>query len=302
MLDKSKIKGLIASGEADAALALLLKYAQDKGLGKLENALLMLQARSEQVRREAQQGLITQEQAHTFQNQVNAGLLHLVAHDPDQELHLPELLLPPQPKTTKRNWWPPLILAGLLLVYIIANHSRAQTFSLTVFVHGTQGPEQRLLRNEGIVVLHIGQDQREALINEKGEADFKEIPAKFKGKKARIVIDHPQPYQSTHPDSLYLLLPGQPIYLETSLRNTDKVFGRVFDFDSGDPLAGVVVSIRNATTTSDENGYFELHIPEPLQSKFQNIAFQKSGYEFSKLDSVPVHTRQEVQMALHRKH
>lgn len=302
MIDKQKLKDLVAGGETDAAIELLLKYARKKGFKELENTLLMMQARVEQNKREANQGTITQEQGTTIRNQVNASLLYILNLDLNKDVSLQDLISVAQPKRIKRNWWLPLALAGIMVAYIIFQDVRnSKPFGLTVFVHGTEGQEQRLLRNEGSVVLHIGQDQREATINEKGEADFKEIPAQFKGKKARIVIDHPQPYQSTHPDSMYLLLPGQPVYLEVSLRNTDKIFGQVFDFDSGDPLDSVTVSIRDVRVMSDANGYFELPIPAALQAKFQNVAFQKMGYRFSEMDSVPVHTQQEMQVALHRK-
>lgn len=302
MIDKQKLKKLVAGGETPAVISALLKHAKAKGLKELENVLLMMQARLEQNEGEARQGTITREAADTLRNQVNAAILHLLDQDLEKDVDMGQLVSAVNPKPTKRNWWLPLALAGIMVIYIIAKDvMNSKPFGLTVFVHGPEGVEQRLLRSEGKVVLHIGQDQREASINEKGEADFKEIPAKFRGKTARILIDHPQPYQSTHPDSMYLLLPSRPVYLEVSLRNTDKIFGRVFDFDSGDPLSDVTVSIRNVKTSSDENGYFELKIPAGLQAKFQNVAFQKAGYQFSEMDSVPVHTRQELQVALHRK-
>jgi hypothetical protein len=301
MIDKQKLKKLVAGGETPAVISALLKHAKAKGLKELENVLLMMQARLEQNEGEARQGTITREAADTLRNQVNAAILHLLDQDLEKDVDMGQLVSAVNPKPTKRNWWLPLALAGIMVIYIIAKDvMNSKPFGLTVFVHGPEGVEQRLLRSEGKVVLHIGQDQREASINEKGEADFKEIPAKFRGKTARILIDHPQPYQSTHPDSMYLLLPGRPVYLEVSLRNTDRLFGRVFDFDSGNPLAGVTVSIRNVKTLSDENGYFELKIPRDLQAKFQHVAFHKPGYVFSEMDSVPVHTRQELKVALHR--
>ncbi len=302
MLNKKKLKKLVAAGESGAAISELLKHARAKGLTELENTLVLLEARMEHNDREIRQGAITREQADALQNRINAALLHLIDQDPERDLDLAELAQVAAPKPIRRNWWLPLSLAGIMVAYIIAKDlMNAKPFGLTVFVHGPEGVEQRLLRSEGKVVLHIGQDRREAGINEKGEADFKEIPARFRGKKARIVLDHPQPYQSTHPDSMYLLLPGRPVYLEVSLRNTDRIFGRIFDFDNGAPLDGVTISIRNAKTLSDESGYFELKIPAGLQAKFQKVAFQKPGYVFSELDSVPVHTQQELQMLLHRK-
>lgn len=174
-------------------------------------------------------------------------------------------------------------------------------FSITVFVHGKEGRHQRILQNQGKVVLHLGTSPREESINEKGEATFKEIPGDFNGKKAMIAVNHAQPYQSTHPDSMFELKPNAAIYLETVLSGTDKIFGRVFGFDSGDPLDSVRVSIRKTEAFTDNHGYFELEIPTDLQAKFQKVAFEKKGYLFMQMDSIPVHTKQEIQVSLKKK-
>ena len=298
MPDKKKLKKLLADGEVVAAVSLLLRHAQNRGLKELENTLLMLQDRMQHQEQQVRKGLVSQEQAHAFRSRIKAALLDLMDKNLDEDTVPEDLAGVAAPEPVKRNWWLPLTLAALMVAYIVAKDMmNARPFNLTVFV---QGPEQRLFQNEGSVVLHIGQEQRQATINEKGQAHFNELPAQFKGKKARILLAPPQPYQNNHPDSLYLLLPGQTIYLEASLLNEGVIFGSVYDFLSGHPLSGVKVSVSNVETFTDERGYFELKMPANHQAKFQQLTFQKNGYRFSQLDSVPVHTRQEIKVALHR--
>jgi hypothetical protein len=298
-MNKENLKSLVADGQTGKALEALLEYCEAKGFTNLLKAVHLLKARHTKYLSDESLGLLDYRDAQLTLNQINAAVLELLNSDLEKDLPTP----PASAGTGKRKLF--FILAGVIVAVLLISKfalpGPAKAFSLTVFVHGTAGPQNRILKNEGKVALHIGQDLREATINEKGEADFKEIPAEFAGQKARIVIDHPQPYQSTHPDSLYELKPDGALYLEVALQGTGKIFGRVFDYDSGDLLENVRVSIRDHDTYTDRHGYFELEIPETLQAKFQKVSFGKDGYEFQQIDSIPVHTQQEIDMQLKKK-
>ena len=122
----------------------------------------------------------------------------------------------------------------------------------------------------------------------------------FKGKRVPIRLEHPQPYRATHPDSLYLLEPNAAIYLEIALEGTNRIFGKVMDFKTEQWLDSVRVSVENIATYTDQFGWFELFIPEAKQRKFQRVSFFKKGYEIDELDSIPVHTQQEINISLQK--
>ncbi|MFQ5446225.1 MAG: hypothetical protein ACE5FF_04765 [Saprospiraceae bacterium] len=298
-MKKENLKSLVADGQTGKVLEALLQYSKTKGFRHLGKAVQLLQARHAKYESDESLGLLDYRDAQLTRNQINAAVLELL--DGDLEKDLPAA---PAANGKKKGKLFLILAAVAVAVFLFAKFAlpgSPRAFSLTVFVHGPEGPQQRILKNEGKVALHIGQDLREASINEKGEAGFKEIPPEFAEQKALIEIVHDQPYQSTHPDSLYELRPDVAIYLEVALQGTGKIFGTVFDFDSGDPLDSVRISVRNAATYTDSHGWFELEIPAALQAKFQKVSFEKAEYGFQQMDSIPVHTQQEIEVALMKK-
>ena len=175
-----------------------------------------------------------------------------------------------------------------------------ETFTLTVFVHGKAGLEDKILKSQGMVLAYLNSRPEKANIDEDGKATFTEISPTFLNSKVRITIDHPQPYQSTHPDSLYQLKKNGVVYLETELLGMDKIFGEVLDYKTGQFLDSVRVSVLNVQTYTNNNGWFELHIPADKQSKFQRVSFDKKGYQREVYDSVPVHTKQPFSLTMKR--
>jgi len=184
---------------------------------------------------------------------------------------------------------------------VAENKCVEETFALTVFVHGPQGKEDKILRGQGEVCVYLNSNPEKVKIDEDGKAIFTEISPTFLNSKVRITVQHPQPYQSTHPDSLYLLQPNGVIYLETALNNIDRIFGRVTDATNDDPLDSVKVIIKDVYTFSNTDGWFQMEVPKQWQSKFQRVSFSKKGYARQDIDSIPVHTKQEIQVSLKRK-
>lgn len=181
---------------------------------------------------------------------------------------------------------------------VAANKCETDTFNLTVFVHGKGGKEDKILKGQGLVCVYLNSNPEKASIDEDGKASFSEISPTFLNSKVRITIEHPQPYQSTHPDSLYELTRNGVIYVETQLNDVDKIFGEVTDFSTGEFIDSVRVSILDIETYTNDKGWFELHIPADKQAKFQRTSFDKKGYKREVYDSVPVHTQQEFSVIM----
>jgi hypothetical protein len=174
------------------------------------------------------------------------------------------------------------------------------TFVFTVFVHGKSGKEDKILKGQGEVCLYLNSRPEKAKIDDDGRATFTEISPTFLAKRVRITIDHPQPYQSTHVDSLYLLERDGVAYVETELQGMEKIFGEVLDFQTGMLMDSVRVSIYDIESYTNKNGWFQLDIPADKQAKFQRVAFDKKGFQREVYDSVPVHTRQPFSVTMKR--
>lgn len=181
---------------------------------------------------------------------------------------------------------------------VAANKCENDTFNLTVFVYGKGGKEDKILKGQGLVCVYLNSNPEKASIDEDGKAGFSEISPTFLNSKVRITIEHPQPYQSTHPDSLYELQRNGVIFLEAQLYDIDKIFGEVTDFSTSEFIDSVRVSILNIETYTNDKGWFELHIPADKQAKFQRVSFDKKGYGREVYDSVPVHTKQQFSIMM----
>ena len=183
---------------------------------------------------------------------------------------------------------------------VATNKCTEETFTLTVFVHGKGGLEDKILKDQGLVCVYLNSNPEKVRIDGDGKATFTEISPTFLNSKVRITIDHPQPYQSTHPDSLYELKKNAVVYLETALMGADKIFGEVVDYKTRQFIDSVRVSIFDIETYTNTNGWFELKIPVDKQLKFQRVSFDKKGYERVVFDSVPVHTKQQMSLTMKR--
>ncbi|MBL7804766.1 MAG: hypothetical protein JNL02_13580 [Saprospiraceae bacterium] len=150
-----------------------------------------------------------------------------------------------------------------------------KTTSVTVFVHGKKGTHDMIPRQQGSVIMDVpGGERKRASINEYGQAFFQNLVV---GDSVRIDVDFSEPYHATRPGRSYRVEPQGSIYLEVALQGLDKVFGTVLAGDKA--LPGVVAAIGALRDTTDETGYYEIAIPEPLQQKQYEVKFTRAGYK-----------------------
>lgn len=304
MTEKKTTLELLSKGHTAEALDKLLAMNMPP---KDRAVLVQIKASNAQLQRDSQKGILSFEQKTTEQNRINDRLLQFLNGEDTPSV-------PAGTGTRRGKWWGYVagvgvvigILAGIAelsgysLRDFFTGSSADDTFTATVFVHGKRGTDERILKNQGQVLLGLRGNEMPSSINEKGEATFKEIPGAFAGKRVPIRINHPQPYRATRPDSLYRLEASAAIYVEVALEGTNRLFGKVMDFDTEQWLDSVRVSVENIATFTDEYGWFELFLPEDKQRKFQRVSFYKAGYKIEELDSIPVHTQQEIQVSLHK--
>ncbi len=204
-----------------------------------------------------------------------------------------------------------MLLVWSVSIYSIYQYTKEQNSSggnsqVTVLVHGEKGKDNLVLTNRGKVKLLYGDASIEETINSKGEeATFKQIPPSFFDKDATVEIlffdPEGEPYKTSVPDLLYILTKGKYISLAVSLFGLGELVGIVKDFETGDPLEGVRISIIGAEAFSNEHGEYKLVIPEELQRKFQTIRASKEGFEAFELSQVPVQTDSELPILMKAK-
>lgn len=183
----------------------------------------------------------------------------------------------------------------------ITNEEQVDYFDITVFVHGEEGIHEHILENRGRVVLSLNTDKRDEKIGDKGEVNFKELPASFKNKKVTFYLldTEGEPYQVANPDSQYVLIPNKPIHIPVVLANLDHIKGTVRDVGSPSKrLSNVKVCIEGVCVDTDVDGRYLLQLPESLQRKFHTVSFRKEGYEEYVKHKVPMQLEGDFDVTL----
>lgn len=193
---------------------------------------------------------------------------------------------------------------GVFLVVYLLDPARpsaikrcGSAFSVPVYVRALHPGDTQAIQEEGEVVMELPEGEIKSTLNHDGEAIFKSIPADMANKRVRITLRHPQPYEIMKPDSTYLLLPEQAIYIKAKIKGLDKLYGNIVN-ESNMPMDSVRVSIMQVSTFTDRYGDFLLNIPEPIQQKFHVVECYKEGFEKYTRAYVPIHTPEEFKVTL----
>jgi hypothetical protein len=150
----------------------------------------------------------------------------------------------------------------------------AANFPLTVYVHGPDGPQDLVLRGKGAVLLLLGSDHRREPIQEKGQANFQEIPASFRGQPVNLALDA-DGYELA--DSRPRTLNGASLDL-TVRRKPGHLAGRVQDGE-GHPVAKARIEVADLSTKTDDSGRFDLVIPADHVQRGLVVQVVAAGYQ-----------------------
>ena len=150
----------------------------------------------------------------------------------------------------------------------------ASNFPLTVYLHGSGGPQDLPLRNHGKVLLDLGGDRRSEPIGDKGQAFFPEIPANFRGQKVNVALDV-SGYERREKGPIQLDATG--LYVEVRRKPT-RIAGNVLD-ETGKPVVGATISVAGMTATSMEQGRFEFVLPSDWVQDEMVLRVMASGYQ-----------------------
>ncbi|MGE0084629.1 MAG: TIR domain-containing protein [Desulfococcaceae bacterium] len=161
------------------------------------------------------------------------------------------------------------VIGGFLLV------PDTKPFDMTVFVHGSKGQQDAVIRNKGMVTMDLDGNRRSESIGEKGQAYFSGIPAGFINQEVLISVEA-EGFEMAKPGKT-VLKPGS-IYVEVKPDGRlGKISGKVRDAD-GKPLPGAGLSIGKLQTVSDAGGWFEMEIPPEMQNQEYLLEAYLEGY------------------------
>jgi len=151
----------------------------------------------------------------------------------------------------------PVVLFALVVIGGFKLPPPSSNFPLTVYVHGSGGPQDLIIRAKGYVFIDTGGSRRTAAIDANGQAIFTEIPANFRGLEATVGLDA-DGYELADPNQKIRLTNGSA-YLQVR-RKPGRIAGHVQD-ERGVPLAGVSIAVAGMTTSTQTDGSFDLPIP-----------------------------------------
>ena len=116
--------------------------------------------------------------------------------------------------------------------------------------------------------------QRIALHPDNATVFLNDMPYRFKGTPVHLVFEA-EGYQT-----IDTVVRAQRSVTLTLRRNNElgRVFGRVCDFESGQPIEGATVSLLDYTSVTDAMGQFSIEIPFSRQDATQRVLVAKEGY------------------------
>ena len=190
----------------------------------------------------------------------------------------------------------PVVLFCLVIIGGFKLTNDTTTFDLTIYLHGTKGIHDLILRNHGEIIVDFGRDRRKEKIRENGDIYFKGIPSKFRNKEILIIVDA-EGFEVAIPNKRYIIS-GESIYVE--VRQSDSLFsGTVIDTNLN-PIEGVNVNIGNIMKMTDKNGTFRINIPSEIKKKQMLFVAKKPGYR-TESGFIYTDSKKEVEIILSEK-
>ena len=208
---------------------------------------------------------------------------------------LQEILLPAHKEKVLIGVFVALVFV-VIISFLMPETPGKPTFPLTVYVHGSKGQQDIVLKNKGEVMIDLGNERQTKNIREKGDAYFPAIPSEFYNKSVSLSVIA-EGFESAKKE---YELKGESLYVEIKPDDSlAKVFGTVRDTENNF-LKDVTVRIGDLQAVSDKNGAFSLDIPLGKQKIQQTITAHKEGYEIWEAFVYPG-TGQEVKITLNKK-
>jgi len=149
-----------------------------------------------------------------------------------------------------------------------------ESFEFTVFVQGEGGFGNIVLSNEGEVLVQLGADIRAEKIGDKGQAEFKNIPAKFRGQNVSVTVKA-DGFEVLNPSAKYSLS-GDGLTIQVR-RKAAIVSGNIVD-TNGQLISNAKIRIGEIETNATDLGHFAIILPGSRSTQEVEAYISANGY------------------------
>jgi hypothetical protein len=150
-----------------------------------------------------------------------------------------------------------------------------ESFDVTVFVRGQKGANDLVLRNTGTVWMALGSDRRSEKIGDKGQADFKHIPQRFRGSEVSLSVEA-DGFEVLNPNAKHSLASG--VVSITVRRPAAQLKVRVQDPD-GKPVNGATIRYRDLKGETNAEGRTTVELPPDTSPQSAEGEIIATGFE-----------------------
>lgn len=172
--------------------------------------------------------------------------------------------------------------AAFVLVGILVGFKTAPTpqsdFDFTVFLEAQDGTTP--LTGKGRIKLNLGDEPNVKAIGNHGEVRFNNIAGRFREQPVRVTLLDGYPYQLAA-SSRRVTLTGEAVYLTVEAQQA--TLQGTIETTEGTTIAGATVRVKDQTTNTDENGFFNLTLAADLPETQRLITVDAQGFKSSRM-------------------
>ncbi|MEM6963319.1 MAG: hypothetical protein AAF573_01050 [Bacteroidota bacterium] len=314
---KEKLKDQIVQGKLDQAIQTLLENSKNDS--DFHNQVVHLSSRYASLKQEKLQGILSSANSNLQQNQITNALLALINQLPDESTasgdlttrsHTTTEKITPSddPKNTPWKKWVVIaggIIAALAGIAEISGYSLRDLFSsssssealtLTVKVRAENGT--RPLKGAGSLAIDYGNGTQTVEIDKEGKIDLRELPARLKGNKVSIILEHSKYEGVTPPAQQKYILDGNPIeyFIRPSIKR-GLIKGMVRDETTLAPIDSAAITIGTDTTIySAPDGRFQVNLPDRMQKDNYELVIRAAAYQLKRQPHSPYSTDADIRL------
>lgn len=136
------------------------------------------------------------------------------------------------------------------------------------------------------VMLKLDNEEKTLVLTETdGKGTFKNLPGCYANQEAQLTFEA-EGYEPV--DTVVNLLRNGEVDINIHRDDTYGVLAGIIIDEKEQPISGATVEVEGLTCTSQEDGFFKLHIPIEKQKPYPHVRISKAGYQ------VEEYTRQGV--------
>ena len=175
-----------------------------------------------------------------------------------------------------------------------ANIPSGEAITLTIKVRDELG--NRPLKNKGNLVVDYGNGTQTIPIEKEGKIDLREIPVHLAIRSLKINLEAPG-FEPAAPNLTYTLKDSPIEYIVKPSSRRGIIKGMIRDETSLSPISKATITIDTDTTIySQQDGRFQVSLPNTMQKEAYTIIVIKEGYVRSEFKHSPYSTNADIRL------